>query len=90
VAVAAGDQATAEEAFGLALASARTLGFATVTAPVPADYGRWLTDSGRPEDGAALLGEARALFERMGSAAWLTRLEAAEATSTTPAPASPT
>ena len=83
VAAAAGDRAAADEAFGLALASARNLDHAAVTAPILADYGRWLIESGRADDGAELLGEARALFERMGSTAWLERLDAIMKTTTT-------
>jgi len=78
IAVAAGDREAAEQAFALALAGARNVDRAMITAPILADYGCWLTASGRPEDGAELLAEARALFERMGSTVWLERLERIE------------
>jgi hypothetical protein len=45
-------------------------------APVLVDAGRCFLGHGRPDEGAALLGEARALFERMGAAAWLERIDA--------------
>ena len=79
VAAAAGERETADEAFRLALAGARNLDHAAVTAPILADYGRWAVASGREEEGAELLAEARELFGRMGSRAWLERLDGARA-----------
>jgi hypothetical protein len=40
------------------------------------DYGRWLATTGRPDEGAAMLAEARGLFERMRATAWLERIDA--------------
>jgi len=73
----------AGKASGLALATARNLDRAGGTAPILADSGHRLTDTGRPEDDCELLVEARALFERMGSAAWLDAIQAGRST---PAP----
>ena len=75
-AVAAGDDAAAADHFGVALAHARNLGFALWLAPVLRDYGAWLARSGRHEEAAPLLAEARGLFERMGAVVWLEWLDA--------------
>jgi hypothetical protein len=76
LAAAAGDDADAESAYARALAGARNLDRAAVTAPILADFGGWLVRHGREDDGAELLAEARALFERMGATVWLARLDA--------------
>ncbi|HEU0303604.1 MAG TPA: adenylate/guanylate cyclase domain-containing protein [Gaiellaceae bacterium] len=70
-AIAAGDENAAADAFAEALAAARSLGRPGQLAPVLADYGVWLAESGRGEDAAALLDEAQELFERMGAQRWL-------------------
>jgi class 3 adenylate cyclase/tetratricopeptide (TPR) repeat protein len=75
-AAAAGDDDGAATAFGIALANARSLGFAFWLAPVLFDYGAWLVSTGRGDEAAPLLAEARELFERMGAAVWLRRLDA--------------
>ncbi len=75
-AAASGDQEAAADAYGVALAASRNLGQAYWLATVLFDYGRWLVDTGRTEEGAVLLAEARALFERMRATAWLERLDA--------------
>ena len=73
---AADDTDAAAEAFGIALANARNLGYRYWLAHVLFDYGRWLVATGRDEEGQPLLDEARELFEYMGAAYWLERLDA--------------
>jgi predicted ATPase/class 3 adenylate cyclase len=75
-AAAAGDNDAAANELGLALAAARNLGQPYWLAPVLVDYGRWLVETDRQEEGAPLLEEARELFERMGATAWLERIDA--------------
>jgi tetratricopeptide (TPR) repeat protein len=79
VAAAAGDEAAAADRFGLGLAAARNLGFAFWLAPVLRDYGAWLAGTGRAEEAAPLLAEARALYERMGAVVWLDWIDALSA-----------
>jgi predicted ATPase/class 3 adenylate cyclase len=74
-----GDDAAAAEWFGRALAAARNLNAPPVLGPVLADYGGWLMTCGRAEEATPLLAEARALFDRMGVAWWLERIDAASA-----------
>jgi hypothetical protein len=75
-AAAAGDETAAAEAYGIALANARNLGYAYWLAPVLYDYGRWLAEIRRSEEGRPLLEESRALFEQMGATRWLERIDA--------------
>jgi predicted ATPase/class 3 adenylate cyclase len=75
-AAAAGDDDAAADAFAIALANARNLGYAFWLAPVLADYGTWLHSVGRVEEAAPLLQEARELFATMGATVWLGRLDA--------------
>ncbi len=70
-AAAAGDENAAADAFAEALAAARNVGYAGHLAPVLADYGAWLAESGRQEEAEPLLDEAQELFERMGAKRWL-------------------
>ena len=74
-AAAAGDESAAAEAFGIALANARNLGYRYWLAPVLVDYGRWLLATGRADEGAPLLAEARALFEHMGAGVRIAELD---------------
>jgi predicted ATPase len=73
---AAGRDDEAADRYALALANARNLGYAYWLAPVLADYGTWLLASGRADEAAPLLAEARELFEGMGAVLWLRRLDA--------------
>jgi tetratricopeptide (TPR) repeat protein len=75
-AAATGDPEGAAEAYGVALANARSLGFAYWLAPVLHDYGAWLVSTGRADEAAPLVAEARELFEHMGATVWLRRLDA--------------
>jgi tetratricopeptide (TPR) repeat protein len=81
-AAARGDGAGAAEAFGLALAAARNLGFPPLLGPVLYDYARWLLEDGRADDAAPLLAEARELFAKMGATVWLQRLDEVEPAAT--------
>ena len=74
-AAAAGDDASAAEAYGIALANARNLGYRYWLSPVLYDYGRWLVISGREEEGRPLLDEAREHFEHMRATSWLDKLD---------------
>jgi len=64
---------TAAEEYALALATARNLGRAALLGPVLVDYGRWLVQTGRTEEAAPLLEEARTIFEPMKATRWLER-----------------
>ncbi len=70
-----GDHDTAAEEYALALATARNLDKAASLGPVLVDYGRWLVQTGRAEEAAPLLEEARTIFERMGATRWLERMD---------------
>jgi class 3 adenylate cyclase/tetratricopeptide (TPR) repeat protein len=72
----AGEEDAAAEAFGVALAAARSLGHRWLTAEVLTDYGRALVRAGRAEEAQPLLDEARELWEQMGATAWLERIAA--------------
>ena len=71
-----GDTDAAAHAYGIALANARNLGYVYWLGPVLHDYGAWLASTGRADEAAPLLAEARELFERMGARFWLERLDA--------------
>ena len=73
---AAGDEQAAADGYSVALANARSLDYAFWLAPVLHDYGAWLVSTGRPDEAAPLLTEARELFERMGATTWIQRLDA--------------
>ena len=70
-----GDEDAAVSAFGLALAAARSAEDAWSTAEILGDYGRALVTFGRADEAEPLLAEARELWQRMGAAAQLERLE---------------
>jgi tetratricopeptide (TPR) repeat protein len=70
-----GEHDAAAEEYALALATARNLGKAALLGPVLVDYGRWLVQTGRTEEAAPLLEEARTLFEPMKATLWLERAE---------------
>ena len=70
-----GEQDEAAEHYALALATARNFGKAATIAPVLADYSRWLVQTGRADEAAPLLDEARTIFERMKAVRWLERLD---------------
>jgi tetratricopeptide (TPR) repeat protein len=68
-----GEHDTAAEEYALALATARNLDKAALLGPVLVDYGRWLVQTGRTDEAAPLLEEARTLFEGMRATRWLER-----------------
>ena len=70
-----GDEDAAVSAFGLALAAARSAEDAWTTAEILGDYARALVTFGRADEAEPLLAEARELWQRMGAAAQLERLE---------------
>jgi class 3 adenylate cyclase/tetratricopeptide (TPR) repeat protein len=74
VAAARHDNDRAAESFGHALGTARNLGQPPDLGPVLVDYARWLVETGRAEDAAPLLAEARELWEKMGAVVWLERI----------------
>ena len=74
-AAARGDDDAAADEFGRGLAVARNLGRDGLSAPLLLDYGRWLVQTGRADEAAPLLDEARAMFEVMRARQWLDRLE---------------
>jgi class 3 adenylate cyclase/tetratricopeptide (TPR) repeat protein len=76
VAAHTGDESTAVEAFGVALAAARSAGDVWMTAEILTDYGHSLVSFGRAEEAEPLLDEARELWESMRANAWLERLAA--------------
>jgi len=82
-AAASGRDDEAADAYAIALANARNLGYAYWLAPVLADYGTWLVASGRDDDAAPLVAEARQLFEAMGAVLSLRRLDAVAPAATT-------
>jgi tetratricopeptide (TPR) repeat protein len=70
-----GDEDAAAEAFGLALANARSVSYPYFLAPVLGDYGAWLIQCGRGDEAAPLLAEARELYEAMGATARIQALD---------------
>jgi tetratricopeptide (TPR) repeat protein len=74
-AAANGEDDLAADEYAAALGVARNLGKAAQLGPVLVDYGRWLVETGRQDEAAPLLDEARAIFEGMGATRWLERLE---------------
>ena len=73
-AAARGDEEDAARSFAVALGTARNLGQPPELGPVLVDYSRWLVDTGRPEEAAPLLAEARELWVKMGAVVWLERI----------------
>jgi tetratricopeptide (TPR) repeat protein len=70
----AGRDDAAADAFGIALAAARSAGDHWQLAEILTDYGRSLVAFGRPEEAEALLNEAEELWEQMRATAWLERI----------------
>jgi class 3 adenylate cyclase/tetratricopeptide (TPR) repeat protein len=80
VASAAGDENAATDAFGVALAAARSVNDRWLAAQVISDYGLALVSFGRAEEAEPLLAEALKLWKQMGGNWWLERIEGARAT----------
>jgi predicted ATPase/class 3 adenylate cyclase len=71
-----GDGERAEEKFRAAAEILREIQARFYLACVMLEHGEWLTEAGRTEDAEPLLREAREIFERLGAAPWLERLDA--------------
>jgi tetratricopeptide (TPR) repeat protein len=76
VAAHAGHENEAADAFGIALAAARSAGDRWQEAEILTDYGRSLVAFGRPDEAEELLAEAVELWQQMGATTWLERIEA--------------
>ncbi len=72
----AGENNRAEERFRAAAEILREISARFYLAVVLLEHGEWLAETGRPEDAEPLLAEAREIFERVGAAPWLERLDA--------------
>ncbi len=67
-----------EVGFKAAAGGFREYGFAFWLAVTELEHGEWLAANGRSADATPLLAEAREIFERLGAAPWLDRLERLE------------
>jgi predicted ATPase len=72
----AGEDGRANEKFRAAAEMLREISARFYLAVVLLEHGEWLAESGRSEDAEPLLKEAREIFERLGAAPWLERLDA--------------
>jgi len=72
----AGEAERAQERFKAAAELLREISARFYLAVVLLEHGEWLTEGGRPEEAEPLLTEAREIFERLGAAPWLERLDA--------------
>jgi len=70
-----GDDARAEEKFKAAAEILREISARFYLAVVLLEHGEWLADAGRADDAEPLLTEAGEIFERLGAAPWLERLD---------------
>ena len=76
LAVRAGEGERAEERFRSAAEMLREIQARFYLACVLLEHGEWLTESGNADEAEPLLSEAREIFERLGAAPWLERLDA--------------
>jgi tetratricopeptide (TPR) repeat protein len=72
----AGESDHAGEKFKAAAEMLREISARFYLACVLLEHGEWLTETGSPVDAEPLLREAREIFERLGAAPWLQRLDA--------------
>ena len=70
-----GDQP--DQRFRAAAAAFREYGTVLLAAKVQTEHAEWLIGEGRADEAEALLGEARAVFERLHARPWLERADAA-------------
>ncbi len=75
-AAAALDEGTAEQRFGMAAALLREVAARFWLAVVLLEHAEWRSSVGRVDEAEPLLGEARQIFEGLGAALWLERLDA--------------
>jgi class 3 adenylate cyclase/tetratricopeptide (TPR) repeat protein len=71
----AGDAHAAEASYRRASATFRELGVPLWLGGTLLEYGEWLVAQSRAGDAEPLLAEAREIFERLGAAPWLERVE---------------
>lgn len=71
----AGNSIDAEAGFKAAAGMFREMGASVYLAVTLMEHGEWLTDQDRATESAPLLGEARAIFERLEAGPWLERLD---------------
>jgi predicted ATPase/class 3 adenylate cyclase len=76
LAAASGDVDLAEERLRAAAEILREISARFYLAVVLLEHGKWLTEADRADDAEPLLREAREIFERLGAAPWLERLDA--------------
>jgi tetratricopeptide (TPR) repeat protein len=76
LATGARDLESADSKFKQAAALLREISARFWLACVLLEHGEWLTEAGRADDAEPLLAEAREIFERLGAAPWLERLDA--------------
>jgi len=72
----AGESEAAERKFRGAVALFRELSSPFYLAVVLLEHSEWLLETGQPDEAEPLLREAREIFERLGAAPWLERLDA--------------
>jgi len=72
----AGESDRAEEKFRAAAEMLREIQARFYLAAVLLEHGEWLVETSRPDEADPLLSEAREIFERLGAAPWLERLDA--------------
>ena len=75
LAVRKGELETAERKFKQSLGLLREIDSRFWLAVVLLEQAEWLTEAGRAEEAVPLLAEAREIFERLGAAPWLERLD---------------
>jgi len=71
-----GDGKLAEERFRAAAEILREISARFYLAVVLLEHGEWLAEGGKADEAEPLLTEAREIFERLGAAPWLERLDA--------------
>ena len=71
-----GDSERAEERFRAAAEMLREISARFYLAVVLLEHGEWLAEPGQADEAEPLLTEAREIFERLGAAPWLERIDA--------------
>ena len=85
VAAATGDDERADASFRAAVAAFREYGFVFLLAATLVEQAEWLASSGRGDEAAPLLTEAKEIFEGLRAAPWLERIVAVESEAKVPA-----